>query len=460
VISALIFIGVISLLIMEGHLLTTCALGMRDKRITLSCGLAMAALSNVLLVWLFTVLRIPLIAATLLPAHVLVMLLAYRLQWSMRSEGALPSPTLSFLSSLRSPLVIVSTALLTVAVIYGVSHSVLLPTFQYDSATNWTMRSEISFYDEAIAFDREETRGMAKPQYPVLFHMLQLTASLGQPAWNDTAANTVLELLSIGTFAGVYFILRRRRSSGQSLLTIALIAGIPLVGVHLGQGYGDLNLLQYLLLSLVCLAESADTGIDGHLPRSRRWLWLSAVFILAAVWTKSEGWFFGLLPWTLLLAFHAWRQPHLRRTTAMALVGVVILSLPWYVLLHTQQLNLTPHGTDTMFKFHAEGVPEVLHGLFTRGSFGPLWYCLPIVTALIVILARKRDPLIKRRHVASMIWGWLVFLEVLFIYLCTPNIVFLMNAESFYRQMMIPGALIILGCSLCIDWKQKMATAA
>ncbi len=459
-ISALTAIGVIGLLLIEGHLLTTCALGVREKRITLSCGLAMAALSNVLLVWLFTVLNIPLIAATLLPAHILVLLLAYRLQWSMRSEGALPPPKLSLLPSLKSPIVLISTVLLTVTFLYGASHSVLLPTFQYDSATNWTMRSEISFYDEKIAFDREENRGMAKPQYPVLFHMLQLTANLGQPAWNDAAANAVLELLSIGTLAGVYFILRRRRSSRQSLLTIALITGIPLVSIHLGQGYGDLNLLQYLLLSLVCLAESADTGIDGHLPRSRRWLWLSAVFILAAVWTKSEGWFFGLLPWTLLLAFCAWRQSHLRRTAVMALIGVAILSLPWYVLLHAQNLNLTPHGTDTMFKFHAEGVPEVLHGLFTRGSFGPLWYGLPIVTALIVVLARKRDPLIKRRHVAFMVWGWLVFLEVLFIYLCTPNIVFLMNAESFYRQMMIPGALIILGCSLCIDWKKKMAAAA
>jgi hypothetical protein len=45
--------------------------------------------------------------------------------------------------------------------------------------------------------------------------------------------------------------------------------------------------------------------------------------------------------------------------------------------------------------------------------------------------------------------------ENLFIYLMTPNVRFLLNAESYYRQMMIPAAMIFLALGLILKKKPQ-----
>ncbi len=448
------FTIVLVLLITEGWLLASVILSGQNRLLCIALSLPISALVNVLIVFVCTVFSVPLVLLTMLVAHAVVIAIAAYLWKNLPRH---PHPELTDKKernrSWRNTSVLCACMIIACTGIYSLAHSIVLPTFQYDSATNWTMRSQISFYDHAIAFDTDENRGMAKPQYPVLFHALQLTANLGQRSWNDTMANTILELLSISSFAAVFLLIRRMKNSTQALVTVALIVGIPMVGVHLAQGYGDINLLQYLLLSLTCFAIYADRS-KKHMHQSWRWLVLSTIFIVACVWTKPEGWFFGLVPWLMLLANHAWRHAEQRKNAIVVAITAIALWIPWYLLLWAKGLGLTPHSSDTLFAFHPEGVREVLHGLFDRGSFGILWYALPVAMALIVLLGKKKHALIDRSHIPLLFWGSLVFLEVLFIYLFTPNVAFLLNAQSFYRQMMIPGAILVLGCSMCIERKE------
>jgi hypothetical protein len=127
---------------------------------------------------------------------------------------------------------IVKTVTSTVPFVCPVVSAVLLPTFQYDSATNWTMRSKISFVDQKMAFDSTEERGMAKPQYPFLFHTLQITANQAQRVWSDTVANTILYFLSITTFISLYILLRSMVGSAQSAITITAIVDIRRRGIQ------------------------------------------------------------------------------------------------------------------------------------------------------------------------------------------------------------------------------------
>ncbi|MFA5800675.1 MAG: hypothetical protein WC840_07045, partial [Candidatus Peribacteraceae bacterium] len=109
----------------------------------------------------------------------------------------------------------------------------------------------------------------------------------------------------------------------------------------------------------------------------------------------------------------------------------------------------TPHSSDTMVSFRAEGLGDAFFGLMSRGSFGITWYVLFAVTGLLLLLFRRRDPRIERRSLPLLAWGWFVFLTVLFIYLMTPNVRFLLNGESYYRQMMVPSSMLILACGYC-----------
>ncbi len=417
--------------------------------LAIALGLPLGTFVNVCLVFAYTVTGIRLTLVTVFLGHLaiiaaIILLIYYRplLLMDLEYLDKQPKPPLS-----RTQRTVIITSLILIAgnVAYSAVHAVWLPTVQYDSATNWTMRSEISFMDQRIAFDPTEARGMAKPQYPFLFHALQITANQGQPRWNDTAANTILYLLSVATLGALYLLIRKLRCNAHSLASITLIIAVPLIGLHLAQGYGDLNLLQYLLLSIICLG----IWIESTSARRNRWLVLSGIFVAAAVWTKSEGLVFGLLTWLLTITLICRKNKPAWKAALPAIIVAFALSIPWPVFAWLKGLSLTPHSSDTLLQLHPEGVKEALLGLFGRGSFGVTWYALAVLVPVILFTGWRKHPGMKRHQLPLLLWGSAMFLEILFIYICTPNVRFLLNAESFYRQMMVPAAMLILACSLC-----------
>jgi len=436
------FLSVLALLITEGSLLSRRLLK-TGWPLNIALALPLAAFLNVIITFIWTVFGIPLTPLSLLGPHLIfTFLLTAGIRIPPKPEMNNPVPKNS-LNPFHKILISVSVLTLSIVAVFSFVHAVMLPTFQYDSATNWTMRSQISFVDQHIAFDPTENRGMAKPQYPFLFHALQITANQGQTRWNDTAANLILLLLSLGSFAAVGLIFSRLRGWFMALIIIALTVGIPLLSLHLAQGYADINLTQFLLLSLACLAVWLESEASG------RWLLMSAVFAASAVWTKSEGIIFGLLPWLLIVAFLYKKRTAVRREALVAAASAIALSLPWQLFAWIKGLSLTPHSSDMMIGFHPEGVGEAFLGLYSRGSFGIIWYVIPVFIGLILLLRFKKDSRIESRQLPLLVWSGIIFLSVLFIYLWTPNVRFLLNAESYYRQMMVPAAMLMLSSGFC-----------
>lgn len=446
-------LSTILILMIEGAAIAALLLPAGTWLLPLWLSLPIAALVNVLLVFIYTVAGIPLSAGSLLGGHLLVLAAAVILIFR--------KPPLVLDQADRLPerktrtgmaVTICALVLLGMNAVYSFSHAVMLPSNQYDSATNWTMRSQISFYDKAIAFDADEERGMAKPQYPFLFHALQITANQSLPHWSDATANAILLLLSVCTFCGIFSLVRSIRGTQHALLTVTALVGLPILGLHLAQGYGDLNLVQYLLLSTACLArwiESADR-------RRNRWLILSGIFVAASVWTKSEGILFGLGAWLFTVAIICGRNSTTWNDARNAMIAAVAIAMPWPIFASVKGLSLTPHSSDTMIAFHSEGLREAFAGLFSRGSFGITWYALALLVPAILVFGQLKDPHVERRQRPILLLGLLALAGFLFVYLFTPNVRFLLNAESYYRQMMLPGALLILGCSLCLKRRDQI----
>lgn len=337
--------------------------------------------------------------------------------------------------------------LLAITFLFSFSHAVILPTYQIDSLTNWTMRSKVSYYDQMLALDESEVRGVAKPQYPILFHSLQIISAQAIGQWNDHLANAVLWLLSLSTCFAIFFLLRALRGPDHALLGVTLFATTPLLAFHLAQGYADIHLTGYLCLSLLFLLLWRRTKEWQHLV-------LSAVFVSGAAWTKSEGTIIGIGLWILLLL------PLLReksdRKSILAAMGVcVTVILPFYILLLTNHMGLTPHASDTAISCRASLIPTILSGMFAGGSFGIIWFIIPIPVIALMHGLRKKKPGVDGFSAYTSLWGTAALAIVLFTYICTPNAQFLEHGQSFYRQLMPPLALLLLSLITAIPGIRK-----
>ncbi len=447
--SLIFFVVGTTILVLAGASVVTVILGKKSVALSIALGLPIGALLNVIVVFALTVVGIALSPLSIFLPLILITVTTSFFAVKMPKEASSADMNSAKKKSLGF-LILSSVCVLIIGAVFieSFAHAVMLPTFQYDSVTNWTMRSKISFLDRHMAFDPTEDRGMAKPQYPFLFHALQITVNQGQKEWSDTSANAILWLLSLSTFVAMFLVIRSQRSSLHSLLTITGILSIPLFSLHLGQGYGDNVLAQYFLLSLVFLHLTYE-----EVDRKKKFtlLLLSGIFVSASVWTKSEGTFFGLIPWLLIVALTLGRTQETRMLAIRSAGVTLLLSIPWHLFALTKGLLLTPHGSDTTFAFHPEALSEVLHGLFDRGSFGIAWYVIIILgVTLIYEHCRKKNQRIDTTSFPGIVWGLLVFLEFLVVYLATPNVRFLLNAESFYRQMMIPAAMLIVSLGMAV----------
>lgn len=450
----LLFLFWLVILIAEGSL--AASLILRSKvfhPLILTLSLPLSALCNVFVVFLYTITGIPLMFWTMVLGHGVIMgilLIMMLKKWCVvigEPCAPLGSTEIKIISHFQLTIFnyqfflrVVCITLLTVQCIFSFAHAVILPTYHIDSLTNWTMRSKVSFYDRAIAFDATEARGVAKPQYPIVFHALQITVNEGKSEWSDRSATAILFFLTLSAFTALFLLIKGKKGVDHALAIITLITGIPLLTLHLSQGYGDLPLVLLLCLSFITL----------WLYRSEsdaRWLLLSGLLMAASVWTKAEGLFVGLIPWMLLVIADCKTPERRQQIWKPALISTLIaLMFPMFLL--SRGLGLTPHGSDSRLEWHPEIIDDIVSGLFASGSMGIVWYVIAIASGLILWLRYRGDVRVER---SAMMLGWWALFSLLLIigtYVCTPNASFVANGESYYRQLMIPASLFLLWLGL------------
>ncbi len=435
-----IFLFWLMVLIAEGTLLTAVILRKKiSNALPVAFGLPMGSLINVLLVFFYTVAQVPLTFWSMCTGHaVIIAILLFLFRRTavhttdIFSEVHSQIPRTIFLAVIRGICLLV----LGFQFIFSFTHAVILPTYHMDSLTNWTMRSKVSFEDRAMAFDATEVRGVAKPQYPFLFHALQITVNEGNAEWNDRSANSVHFLLSLSSLLALFLLMARRKGNDIALLCITLITSIPLFAFHLSQGYGDLPLILFLCVSMTALWLWRNEDNAG-------WLMLSALCMAAGVWTKSEGLVVGFLPWVLLV-FLLRRTSFLQTCMSPTTITGVLLSLLFPLFLLSRGMGLTPHATDTRLEWHPEVLGNMFAGIFSSGSMGMTWYVILFCSLVALWLWKKNDDRIQKIVMPLGLWALLSLVLVLGTYLFTPNAAFLENGESYYRQLMIPAALFIV----------------
>ncbi len=399
-IFALTLIG----LILEGWLILG-LIGLPKGWLRFALALPISALTCTLIIFVLTIFSISLTPVSILGLHLITIIILILIpKPKTKPEPANLKPNLLLL------------LLLIPVFVYSLTHSTLLSTFHYDSATNWNMRSQVSFYEKQIVFDTQEGL-IKKPHYPFLYHSLQITTQQLQSEWNDQLANTIHFLFNLSALIALALITK-------SLLAIILIVTTPLFAMHLGGGYADITLTLFALLSFASYLEFKKSD-------NKMWLILSAIFISACVWTKSEGLILCLIPWIIMIG--------IRKPVLIALG----LSLLWPIFAIFKGIPLSPHGsTDLSIGLQAGAFTEALKVIFISGSIGPI---LPL--ALVLTIIRTRKP---KSEIRSLLFPLLSLILILAIYTLTPNAEYLLNGQSFDRQLLLPTSLFILSFFLTL----------
>lgn len=407
-----------------------------DRLLRFAMALPLGVLVHAFILLVCTVAHLPIVWWTVVPAHLLVFGILRALP--TRTIPAYPSRTdaLELPLRLSRMLRIACVALLSAQCLYAVVHAAWLPTYHIDSLTNWTMRARVSWLDERLAFDATEERGVAKPQYPFLVHGVQLAAHVVAPSWSDRSANVSTLLLTLASLASLFLVLRRLRGTDIALAGVTALTSIPLLSFHLAQGYGDIHLVTYLALACAFMVTARVVG-------DPRWLFPSALMVAAACWTKTEGIVVGLLPWLLLLLIDAFSVT-VRRPYIMSMLLAAVLAGLFPLFLLWQGLPFTPHESDAAFGVHPEAFGPAFGGLLFSPSMGLTWWAIGLAFAVAMILWKRGDDRLDCRVVIVLLWGVLALLIVLATYTLTPNVRFLLNGESYFRQLLVPAALCIV----------------
>ncbi len=397
-------------------------------------GLPLGALINVFAVAVLSLAGIELHALSIIGVNIgvtLILLISVQPLHKAKSNNLVEESTIKVHKAIGA----LSIVILAATLLYAVSHTIL-PTFHYDSTTNWNMRSKVSYYNASMVLE-DESGLVSKTNYPFLYHAVQISVNTFSPNWSDKSANGIHFLLTLSMFGAVFHLLSRRGRS-YALTAMALIVGIPLLTLHAGQSYADITLVGFALLSLAMLIEFRRTN-------DPRFVLLSGLFLAACVWTKADGIFFCFIPWLIVIAFllvrHSGSIGYLRYPVAYS----VVLSFSWPFFAVAKGLSLTPHGSsDVEILTNIEAVGAFSRALFVSGSFGIYWYGLLSVLVVAFIGVRRNMIEIDRRYILTLLWGLIAMAGYMGVYLLTSNTEYLIIGQSFDRQMLLPASLLTL----------------
>lgn len=420
---------------------------LKDKALASTLGLPVGALINTFGILILTILHIPLgLTSVLITNLIAFLILLISIQPLLKTKNEVCT---EYQSSVRIPkiFILLSSIIIAVTALYGTSHA-LLPTMHYDALTNWNMRSKVSYIRAEVVLE-DLGNLVGKPQYPFLYHGLQISVMEALPSWNDTAANAVHLLLSVSSFSAVFLLLSRLRDTAFSLVMLGLGLGIPLMTLHMGQSYADSTLTQYSLLSMLLYVLFRANG-------NVRYLYMSGLMVSACVWTKSDGLFFCLIPWLVVCVLHVLRHKADIRHAMYPIATGFLLSALWPLFVFVKGLSLTPHGaSDTGIALTIDSILVYSSALFAGCSFGILWYTIFAVLLWMIVATKLGRYTPDKSALPALLWSLLVFLGYSGVYLLTENSQYLIIGQSFDRQMLMPAFLLVVSLGLCLTPKES-----
>ncbi len=383
--------------------------------------------------YLFGLLRldIPISALSILPFFVpFICVGLYRRKELLKSRPLFSSSPFADLSSGQKIISTLLVALIVWKIIFILFMICSGPVLFDDAYTTWNYKAKIIYYSSAadVTINGERIFQGPFPHYPLHLPIMRAWIAFVVGQWDETFVNLHSFVVFLCLITMAYEFLRKMIGSMRALLFTAILTGIPVLIYNVVSGYADLAVGYFFLAATIMLFYWQKTG-------RYRLLIYSGILLSTAMFSKLEGiaivfpaLFIALLSY-LLTARQTWKD-------TLGSMGLFILSSALVVLWlkDSQALNalIAVFGVNgSAVSFHPEGLIPLLKNLFVYRSHNLFWFGI-----LFLFLWKGRTALRPDARF-FLIPSVLALAAILFVFLFTSNIAWLLNGTTINRTMLI-----------------------
>lgn len=310
-------------------------------------------------------------------------------------------------------------------IFYALGSVLSLPTQYWDAYHFWHLKAKYFLTQGSLGLNDTSywMLGGEKPHYPLHLPILKALVCILHGGWNDSWALGV-DVINFSAFLIiVYCFIKRNCNSMAATITVYLISSLPLLGIHLSAGFGDLTVAVFLASSVIFWERWRQGEGEKHL--------LAGAFLLAAAaWTKNDA--LALFYPVILFAsifYGGWR------TGFLGFTALMLPLVPWFLFKWIFNLSYNPNPSSGILEFHPEAVHFFSDDFFLFSGFGILW----IMIIPLVFWRCKAG-----RSQGLWLVAWACMAMVLFVYMFTVNFEFLANSMTFQRSLLQIAPLFII----------------
>lgn len=283
---------------------------------------------------------------------------------------------------------------LSVKIFASIWQVIHIPTYEFDAWNNWNLRAKVIYTEQGIPLDKNDPfyLGSGIKSYPLNDGLWKVWVANMIGEWNEHLTGLVSAAFYAVLLGLFYFSLPPNFNSTWKIIATYLLGSLPFLYFHSFIPYADLEFSVYLFLAVISFFKftphlSSPTSGEESKEGGRFWLWLSAIALALAIWTKNEG-FAVVLPviFVLTVGLFLTKKLILRQVISYWL-SVIVITAPWLLFKFVNKLELLSGDSSTFrFVYNSQFVSEVWQSIFLRSHFNFLWL---LVFILIVFKAKK-----------------------------------------------------------------------
>lgn len=251
------------------------------------------------------------------------------------------------------------------------------PVYEFDAWNTWDLRGKVIYTEARIPLDRTEPfyLGGGLNSYPLNDALWKVWVASMLGSWQEGLINlysVVFYALLLGLF---YFLLPQAWSANFRLFSTYALASLPFLYFHSWVAYADLELALYLFLAVAAGWRFLRDSYSSY-------LFLSAVALGLAIWTKNEGLVILAPALFLLTVYFTFRKSLSKKQLLQYWLLAFVAASPWLIFRFVNQLDLL-NGNSSSFQIvlNSPFFPDWFSSVFLRSHFNFLW---PLLFLLVV----------------------------------------------------------------------------
>lgn len=352
---------------------------------------------------------------------------------------SVPSP-LSGLSPPGKALFTVLVSLILWKFFYMIFIVLSSPTIFWDAYTLWNYKAKVIYYAHGVSMNPadEGFLGGAYAHYPLNLPLIRAWTAFFTGEWDDSIVNLHAVVLFVCLLGLVFAVLKKEVGKLPAMVFTYILTGLPVLTYNVISGYADIAVGYYFLASVIML-------FYWHKTRNNKFLVFAGMISAIAMFTKNEG--VAIVLPAVFLTFlsclfttrHSWKFI-LGSICSFFLSSFIIL----FWLSKSGALSAIIEISEirgTRFTFHTEGLMPLFHHLFLYRNFNIFW------AGVILVMAIRWKKVFRPDARFFMIPALVSLSMVLYVFLFTSNVQWLINGTTINRTMVIviPVLLVASG---------------